>query len=50
MVYVQDVRIEDFLIGDGFVVFYRRLPPEMRDHRRNPARRFDMRVRQLEAA
>jgi hypothetical protein len=47
---VQGVTIEDCQIGDGFVVFYRRLPPEMRDRRRNPARRFDMRVRQLEAA
>jgi hypothetical protein len=46
----HDVRIKDFLVGDGFVAFYRRLPIEQRQHRGDPARQFDMRVRQLDRA
>ncbi len=45
----HNVRINDFLIGNGFVAFYRRLPLERRG-RRNPARQFDLKVRQLDKA
>ena len=46
----QDLRIGDFLIGEGFVAFYRRLPPELRRRKTNPARRFDRSVRNLDRA
>jgi len=45
----HDVQINDFLIEDGFVAFYRRLPQELRE-RRNPARQFDLKIRQLDRA
>jgi hypothetical protein len=47
---VQDIKIEDFLIGNGFAAFYRRLPLELRKHQANPARQFDLRIRQLDKA
>lgn len=45
----HDVRIGDFLIADGFVAFYRRLPLHLRA-RRDPARQFDLKVRRLDLA
>lgn len=50
IVLTHDVRISDFLIDDGFVAFYRRLPMELRKRKSDPARRFDSRVRQLDRA
>ena len=44
------IQIQDFLIEDGFVAFYRRMPPQERLRRRDPARRFDARIRQLDRA
>lgn len=46
----HDVKIDDSTVSDGFVTFYRRLPASLRVQRRDPARKFDLRVRQLEAA
>jgi hypothetical protein len=45
----HNMRINDFLVEDGFVAFYRRLPAKQRA-RRNPARQFDLKVRQLDQA
>lgn len=44
-----NVQINEFLIDDGFVVFYRRLPQNLRVGR-SPARQFDLKVRQLDKA
>jgi hypothetical protein len=49
MLLTHNVRINDFLIEDGFVGFYRRLPQTQRT-RRSPARQFDLKVRQLDKA
>lgn len=46
----QDVSLGGFLVRDGSVTLFRRVPIQLRKSTRNPARRFDMRVRQLEAA
>jgi len=45
----HNLRINDFLFGDGFVAFYRRLLPNQRASR-DPARQFDLKVRQLDKA
>ena len=50
MLITHEVRISDFLIGDGFVAFHRRLPMQLRTRRSDPARKFDSRVRQLDRA
>jgi hypothetical protein len=47
---LNHVRVDDLLVGDGFAAFYRRLPNERRAEKHDPARKFDLRVRQLEAA
>ncbi len=46
----HDVRIQDFLIEDGFVAFYRRLPTDLRERKGDPSPRFSARIRQLDKA
>lgn len=46
----HSVSLGNAVVEDGSVTFFRRLPILLRARRRNPAPRFDRRVRQLEAA
>ena len=46
---VADIAVGGFLVGEGFVAFYRRLPLSHRGRRRDPATRFDAEVRRLAA-
>jgi hypothetical protein len=46
----HDLRFENFVIEDGFVAFHRRLPDELRRHRRDPGAQFNRRIGELQAA
>jgi len=46
----HDLRPEHRVIEDGFVMFQRRLPAELRRHRRDPGAQFNKQINQLQAA
>ena len=46
---VADIVVDHFLVGDGFVAFYRRVPTALRRQHRDPAATFDARVQRIAA-
>ena len=45
-----DVKIDGFAVTDGFASFYRRISPASRKKKTSPVRKFDHKVKMLEAA